>query len=220
MSHDPKGWCKMWRKTDLLFSKWQNFGESWLEHSKVSKTYTSYLSWLWRVMQNLKKNWLVVWKMIGIWQIFTRALESLNIAILMGSFNPKYKKYELKIYGGIMCHDNEEWYKLWRGINLLFPNWHEEFDKFWPKHLKVWNIFTLMCSFWANYILFKLKKYSQIIYYDTEEGYKVWKKTDLWFGKWHEEFGRFSFTRARKNHGKFEEEMRNFTNLTWALQNL
>ena len=44
------------------------------------------------------------------------------------------------------------------------------------------------------------------------------KKTDLW--KWHEEFGRFSFTRAGKNHGKFEEEMRNFTNLTWALQNL
>ena len=173
-----------------------------------------------KVMQNLKKNWLVVWKMIGIWQTFTRALESLNIAILMGSFNPKYKKYELKIYGGIMCHDNEEWYKIWRGINLLFPNWHEEFDKFWPKHLKVWNIFTLMCSFWANYILFKLKKYSQIIYYDTEEGYKVWKKTDLWFGKWHEEFGRFSFTRAGKNHGKFEEEMRNFTNLTWALQNL
>ena len=75
-----------------------------------------------------------------------------------------------------MCHDNEEWYKIWRGIDLLFPNWHEEFDKFWPKHLKVSNIFTLMCSFWAKYILFELKKYSQIIYYDTEEGYKVWKK--------------------------------------------
>ena len=35
----------------------------------------SYLSWRWRVMQNLKKNWLVVWKMTwAIWQIFTRAL--------------------------------------------------------------------------------------------------------------------------------------------------
>ena len=78
-----------------------------------------------------------------------------------------------------MCHDNEEWYKIWRGIDLLFPNWQEEFDKFWPKHLKVSNIFTLMCSFWAKYILFELKKYSQIIYYDTEEGYKVWKKNWL-----------------------------------------
>ena len=31
-----------------------------------------YLSWQWRTMQNLKKNWLVIWKMTwGIWQIFT-----------------------------------------------------------------------------------------------------------------------------------------------------
>ena len=29
------------------------------------------------------------WKMTGIWQIFTRAIESLRIGILMGSFNPK-----------------------------------------------------------------------------------------------------------------------------------
>ena len=25
----------------------------------------------------------------------------------------------------------------------------------------------------------------------TLEG-KIWRKTDLWFGKWHEEFGKFS----------------------------
>ena len=30
----------MWRKTDLLFQKWQKFGEIWPEHSKVSKTCT------------------------------------------------------------------------------------------------------------------------------------------------------------------------------------
>ena len=44
----------------------------------------------------------------GIWQIFTRAIESLKIGILMGSFNPKEKKYELKIHRGVMCHDNKE----------------------------------------------------------------------------------------------------------------
>ena len=49
-----------------------------------------YLSWHWKVMQNLKKNWLVVWKMRwGVWQIFTIALESVKIANLMGSFCPK-----------------------------------------------------------------------------------------------------------------------------------
>ena len=51
------------------------------------KVQRSYLSWHWRVMQNLKKNWLVVWKMT--WKIFTRALESVKIGTLMGSFNPK-----------------------------------------------------------------------------------------------------------------------------------
>ena len=35
------------------------------------KVQRSYLSWQWKVMQNLKKNWLVLWKMTwGIWQIF------------------------------------------------------------------------------------------------------------------------------------------------------
>ena len=40
MSHDPEDWCKIWRKTDLLFQKWQEFGEFWPEHSKVSKICT------------------------------------------------------------------------------------------------------------------------------------------------------------------------------------
>ena len=50
----------------------------------------SYLSWHWSVMQNLKKNWLVVWKITwGIWQIFTKTLESFKIGIFMRSFSPK-----------------------------------------------------------------------------------------------------------------------------------
>ena len=54
---------------------------------KVEK---SYLSWHWRMMQKLKKNWLVVWKMAwGIWQIFTRTLESVKIRTLMWSLTMK-----------------------------------------------------------------------------------------------------------------------------------
>ena len=34
--------------------------------------------------------------------------ESVRIGTLMGSFYPKYKIYELKIYRGNLCHDNEE----------------------------------------------------------------------------------------------------------------
>ena len=36
------------------------------------------------------------------------------------------------------------------------------------------------------------KKYRGVIFHDTEEWCKIWRKTDLWFGKWHEEFGKFS----------------------------
>ena len=35
-------------------------------------------------------------------------LKSLKIGILMRSFNPKLKMYELKIHRGVICHDNEE----------------------------------------------------------------------------------------------------------------
>ena len=34
--------------------------------------------------------------------------DSLKIGTLMGSFYPKQKMYELKIYRGVLCHDNEE----------------------------------------------------------------------------------------------------------------
>ena len=98
---------------------------------------------------------------------------------------------ELKIYRGVMCHCNEEWCKILIEIDLSFQNWHEEFDKFWPEHSKVSKICTLMGWFWKKYIMFELKKYRGVIFYDTREWSKIWRKTDLRFRKWHEEFGNF-----------------------------
>ena len=57
--------------------------------------------------------------------------------ILIGSFWAKYIFLELKKYRGIIFHETEERNKVWRGIDLSFQNWHNEFDKIWPKHLKV-----------------------------------------------------------------------------------
>ena len=122
---------------------------------------------------------------------FTRELESLKIGILMESFNLKLKKYELKIHRGVICHGNEEWHKIWGGTDLSIQSWHEEFDKFWPEHLKASKIFTLMGSFWAKYILLELKKYRGIIFHETEEGHKIWRGIDLSFQNWHKEFDKF-----------------------------
>ena len=66
---------------------------------KVSakKVQKSYLSWLWVVIQTLKKNSLFVWKMAWeIWWISTRAMKNLKICTLMGYFCQKRVMFELK----------------------------------------------------------------------------------------------------------------------------
>ena len=77
---------------------------------------------------------------------------------LISFFWAKYILFRLKKYRGVIFHETEEGYKIWRGIDLLLQNWHKKFDKFWPEHPKVSKFFTLMGFFWAKYILFKLKK--------------------------------------------------------------
>ena len=106
---------------------------------------------------------------------------------------------------------------------------------------------TLIGTFGAKYITFDLKKYRGIIFHDTEESRKIWRKTDLCFQKWHEEYSPEhseslkigtligSFIQSRKymslkitrelcvmiveNDAKFEEEL-TLRILTWALENL
>ena len=100
--------------------------------------------------------------------------------------------YELKFYRGVICHENEEWCKILRGIDLSFQNWLEEFDKFWPrapKRLKNWHFNRL---FLTKVIMFELKKYRQNMFDSTGDWCKVRKKTGLYFQKWNEEFSKFS----------------------------
>ena len=101
------------------------------------------------------------------------------------------KKYELKIHKGVICHDNEL-SKIWIWTDLSFQSRHEDFDEFWPEHLKkVSKIFILIGSFWAKYMLFEVKKYRQVIFHETEEGSKIWRGIDLSFQNWHKEFDKF-----------------------------
>ena len=44
----------------------------------------------------------------------------------------------------------------------------------------------------AYIIMFDLKKYRGVIFHDSEGWCKIWRKTDLWLEKWHEEYGKFS----------------------------
>ena len=73
----------------------------------------------------------------------------------MGCFYPKKKMYELKTYRGVICHDNEEWFKIWRGTDLSVETLDEEFDKFWPEHWKISKICTLIGRFLPKYISYQ-----------------------------------------------------------------
>ena len=60
------------------------------------------MSWQWRMMQNLKRNWLVISKFTWwIWRVLNPALESLKIFNLMCSFWAKYIFFKLKKYRGV-----------------------------------------------------------------------------------------------------------------------
>ena len=68
----------------------------------------------------------------------------LKLGLLFGPFIQSRKcmslkftrVYELKIYKGVVCYDNEEWRKIWKEIDLSVQNWHKEFDKFLTRALE------------------------------------------------------------------------------------
>ena len=125
---------KIWRIFIWALRSFKNLtGSFWRKFITLElKKYRGlYVSWHWRVMQNLKKNWLMVWKITWvIWGIITRALESLKIEV--GSFYPKQKMYKPNIYKGTVYHGNKQWCKIWREINLSFWNWHHNLPDFDP----------------------------------------------------------------------------------------
>ena len=47
------------------------------------------------------------------------------------------------------------------------------------------------------YNVWDKKGTGRVMFDGNQDWYKVWRKTDLWFGKWHEEFGKFSSEHLR-----------------------
>ena len=97
-----------------------------------------------------------------------------------------------KKYRGVILHETEEGYKIWRGTDL-FQNWQKEYDKFWTEHSKVSTSSTLMGSFWAKYIYIAWTKKVERSYLSRH--WRVMqnlKKNWLVAWRWHEEFGKFS----------------------------
>ena len=98
--------------------------------------------------------------------------------------------YELKIYRSyVMTMTNNA--KFWEELTFRFKIDMKNLINF-DQNTQVAKICTLMGSFWPKYITFELKKYRGVMFDSTEDWCKIWRKTNLCFQKWHEEFGKFS----------------------------
>ena len=124
----------------------------------------SYLSWHWRVMQSLNKNWVVVSNITwGIWWIFTQPLRSLKILFR------KYTRFDLQKYGGVVFYDTELWRKIW--INPQLAVSKMPWGIWWTfiRALKSLKNCTVMGFFCPKHIMFQLENLIGIMYHDTEE---------------------------------------------------
>ena len=210
--HETEEGYKIWRGIDLSFQNWhKEFDKFWPEHSKVSKIFILMDSfWAKYILFEVKKYRGIIfheteerykiWRGIDLlfqnWhkefdKFWPEHLKVSKVSTLMGSFSAKYILFELKNYRGVIFHENEGGYNTWSRIDLSLQNWHKKFDKFWSEHSKVSKVSTLMGSLWAKYILFELKKYRGIIFVETDEGYKTWRRIELSFQNWHKKFDKF-----------------------------
>ena len=139
------------------------------------------------IFHEIEKSWKI-WRKTDLWfgkwheefaKFSPEHLKVLKLELWWDPFVQRRKCMSLKSTEElcVMTLNNDA--KFLREIDFSFQNWHEEFDKFWPEHSKMSNIFTLMGSFWG------------VIFQNTEKWCKIWRKTDLWF--WNDkEFGKFS----------------------------
>ena len=107
-------------------SKVRNFALSWpflLPKSynvSAKKEQKSYTSWYWRPMQSLLKKLTCGFKYdMSNLVSFHATTQKFENFFLMGSFCPKYIRFELWKYIGVIFHDTEQWCKIWINPDLV-----------------------------------------------------------------------------------------------------
>ena len=82
---------------------------------ELKKVQTSYVWWHWRLVQNLKKNWLVLSRMTWrIWQIFIHRLKNSYFILKQLNLFTTFTKYSIV--------------NLWQGLNIC---WVWNISGFW-----------------------------------------------------------------------------------------
>ena len=86
---------------------------------------------------------------------------------LMGYFCPRYTRFELKKYRGVIFYDTDQWCKILKMLTLWFQKWHEEFGEL-PSlgHPKVWTLYID--------VLFLFKTYTVSVW-NFQRNYVSWQ---------------------------------------------
>ena len=130
------------------------------------------MSWQWRMLQNLKKNWLVNSKLTwGIWRI---------LRIL--AWAPKNLK-NLHFNGLLLNKVDNVWAK------KIYTQALENLKKLHFNRL----LFKKVYNVWAK------KKYRAVMFDGIEYWCNIWNKADLCFQIWHKEFSKFSSEHVQKS---------------------
>ena len=106
---------KKFTLVDTFWAKYKLFAQSTEKLSFMKLNWNIYK--IWRGIDLLKNCYK---KFDKFWPQHSKVSK---IFTLMGSFSAKYILFELKKYRGVIFHESEEGYNVWRGIYLSFQNW-------------------------------------------------------------------------------------------------
>ena len=85
----------------------------------------------------------------------------------MGYFCPKYMRFELKKYRGVIFHDTEQWCKIWINPDLVVSKMAWGIGWTFIRALKSLENCTSMGSFCQRHIMFQLEYFRGIMSHDT-----------------------------------------------------
>ena len=121
----------IWRILNRALKTLKNFHFNRLLLNKVyniwaRKLQWSYVSWQWKKMQNLRRNWRAISKLTPkfdkFWPEHWNASKNFQFK---DSFWPKYIIFDLKKHRRFMFDGTVDWCKIWRKTDLSFQKWHE-----------------------------------------------------------------------------------------------
>ena len=90
----------------------------------------------------------------------------------MGSFWPKYTRFELKRHRGVIFHGTKQWCKIWINLDLVVSKLAWGIGWAFIRALKSLKNCTLMGSFCPKHIMFQLENFRGIMCHALKDDVK------------------------------------------------